>query len=65
MVQRPFFVRGPRGHFAGTRSQKMAKDRHYFDKHDNYKGRSSDNGPYDGIAMIIMIAIFLFLIRGC
>jgi hypothetical protein len=44
----------------------MAKDRHFYDRHGNYKGRSSDQGPYDDLAKVLGFLFLLFLLtRGC
>ncbi len=43
----------------------MGKKRHYYDKHGNYKGHSSDKGPYDWLGYLVLILIVLGLLKGC
>ena len=44
----------------------MGNDRYHYDRHGNYKGHSSDQGPYDGIIKALGFLFLLLLFsRGC
>jgi hypothetical protein len=40
-------------------------DRYFYDKNGNYTGKSSDNGPYSGGAILVAFFILYLLFSGC
>lgn len=44
----------------------MGEDRHYYDRHGNYRGSSSNKGPIEKMLQIILGLFILFVFfRGC
>ena len=39
--------------------------KHYYDRHGNYRGYSSNKGPYQGCAVLIAVVVFVMLIKSC
>ena len=44
----------------------MGRDRHRYNRHGRYQGKTSDKGPYAGCGGLILIAIIIwFFSKGC
>ena len=41
------------------------RDRYYYDARGRYRGRSSDQGPYDWTGLLVLAVILLLVLRGC
>jgi hypothetical protein len=43
----------------------MGKDRYHYNKNGQYRGKSSDKGPYEWIGGLVVIVIIVMIFRSC
>ena len=43
----------------------MGKDRYHYDRYGNYRGKSSDQGPYGCWTAVAIIGFILWAMQGC